>query len=133
MRLATHFQPIIERLANAVRAPRETFDREDLKQGDRRVVLEKGADGWSLPGKWPVRKPEVDQLVSVLSTLRSRFAGVTYSELALTRRMRFLNFRLRARSRRCSGTGGQRHRRGIQFQSQRRVVEVRARLDAVNS
>src|SRR5262245_13496011 len=54
----------------------EALTRIEVVRGDRRVVLEKGADGWSLPGKWPVRKPEVDQLVELLTNLRSRFAPV---------------------------------------------------------
>src|SRR5438874_46530 len=52
----------------------ESITRIEVVRGDRRVLLEKGADGWSLPGKWPVRKSEVEQLVAVLSSLRSRFA-----------------------------------------------------------
>ena len=34
MRLATHFEPSMERLANGVRAPSKTLDRKDLKPGD---------------------------------------------------------------------------------------------------
>jgi len=34
IRLATYFEPIMERLANAVRGPSKTFDSEDLKPGD---------------------------------------------------------------------------------------------------
>src|SRR5262245_25855182 len=54
--------------------------RIEIIHGDKRVVLEKGADGWSLPGKWPVRQPEVEQLVSELSTLRSRFAPIRVAD-----------------------------------------------------
>ena len=39
MGLATYFEPIMERLANAVRVPSKTFDREDLKLGDECAVL----------------------------------------------------------------------------------------------
>jgi hypothetical protein len=46
----------------------------EVTRGEQKVVLDKGADGWSLPGKWPVRKPEVEQLVSALCSLHSRFA-----------------------------------------------------------
>jgi hypothetical protein len=55
----------------------DAISRIEITRGERKVVLEKGADGWSLPGKWPVRKPEVDHLVSVLSSLRSRFTAVS--------------------------------------------------------
>jgi hypothetical protein len=57
----------------------ETITHIEIARGDRKVVLDKGADGWSLPGKWPVRKPEVEQLVHVLSNLHSRFAPVPVS------------------------------------------------------
>jgi hypothetical protein len=50
--------------------------RIEFVRGERRVVLEKGADGWSLPGKWPVRKPEAEHLVGLLTSLHSRFAPV---------------------------------------------------------
>lgn len=40
----------------------------------RQMVLSRDdAGNWSLPGKWPVRKPEVDQLVERLTRLGSRF------------------------------------------------------------
>ncbi len=39
------------------------------------LTLERGPGGeWSLPGKWPVRKPETDELVRLLTHLHSRFA-----------------------------------------------------------
>src|SRR3954469_9684563 len=48
--------------------------RIDVQRGDRHVILERGADDeWTLPGRWPTRKPEVEQLVSLLTGLRSRF------------------------------------------------------------
>src|SRR3954465_6907060 len=52
----------------------EYLTRIEVVRGGRRVVLEKGADGWALPGKWPVRKTEVEQLVETLTTLHMRFA-----------------------------------------------------------
>src|SRR5216683_1854715 len=54
----------------------EAITRIEIKPrgAEHPVVLERGADGkWTAPGKWPTRKPEVEQLVSVLSNLRSRF------------------------------------------------------------
>ena len=53
----------------------DKLTRIEVVRGDRRVVLEKGTEGWSLPGKWPVRKPEVDRLVDLLTNLRMRFAA----------------------------------------------------------
>src|SRR5437588_7552522 len=54
----------------------DAVTRIEITRGDRHVVLEKGADGWSLPGKWPVRRPEVEQLVGMLTNLRTRFAPI---------------------------------------------------------
>jgi len=53
----------------------DRLTRIEVVQGDRRLVLERGEGGeWSLPGKWPTRKAEVDGLVALLTGLRSRFA-----------------------------------------------------------
>jgi hypothetical protein len=53
----------------------DRLTRIEVVRGDRRLVLERPASGgeWSLPGKWPTRKAEVDGLVAVLTSLRSRF------------------------------------------------------------
>src|SRR5947209_1044350 len=49
--------------------------RIEVQRGDRRVILERGADGnWTLPGRWPVREPEVKQLVELVGGLHTRFA-----------------------------------------------------------
>lgn len=48
--------------------------RVEIKQGDRLLVLEKAGGEWTLPGRWPTRKPEVEHLLEVLGGLRSRFA-----------------------------------------------------------
>lgn len=58
----------------------DAITRIEIIHGDKRLLLEKGADGWSLPGKWPVRQPEVEQLVEVLSSLRSRFAPIPVAD-----------------------------------------------------
>src|SRR5690349_14657732 len=45
----------------------EKLERIDVQHGQRLVVLEHGADGeWTLPGKWPARKAEVEELVRLL-------------------------------------------------------------------
>src|SRR5712692_4100573 len=46
-----------------------------VQHGGQQVILERGQDGeWTMPGKWPTRKPEVDELVRLLAGLHSRFA-----------------------------------------------------------
>jgi hypothetical protein len=53
---------------------RDQLTRIEIKRPGGPVVLEKGAGGeWSLPGKWPVRPREVEQLLGTLTNLRSRF------------------------------------------------------------
>src|SRR5580700_3688165 len=38
------------------------------------VILEKGQGGaWALPGKWPTRPGETDELVDLLTNLHTRF------------------------------------------------------------
>jgi hypothetical protein len=55
----------------------------EVQHGPRRVILERGAgDEWTLPGKWPARKAEVDELVRILTNLRSRFVPIPLSDPA---------------------------------------------------
>jgi ribosomal protein L14 len=51
----------------------QTIHRIEIERGKDSLVLEKSGNDWSLPGKWQVRKAEVEELVRVLGTLRSRF------------------------------------------------------------
>jgi hypothetical protein len=55
----------------------EKITRIEVKHGDQVVVLQKNGEEWSLPGKWPVRRPEVLELVDTLTSLRSRFVPIT--------------------------------------------------------
>jgi hypothetical protein len=56
----------------------DNLTRIEISRGDRHVLLErKPGQEWTLPGQWPVRKPEVEQLVGVLANLRTRFAPIT--------------------------------------------------------
>src|SRR5262245_733825 len=56
---------------------RDRLTRIKVVRPGKPVELEKGAGGeWSLPGKWPVRPKEVEQLVAALTGLRSRFVPV---------------------------------------------------------
>src|SRR4051812_6087253 len=53
---------------------RDRLTRVEIRRPGGAVVLEKGAGGeWSLPGKWPVRTREAEQLLDTLTGLRSRF------------------------------------------------------------
>src|SRR5271165_5207368 len=55
----------------------DSITRIEIGSGDRKVVLDQTAPGeWSLPGKWPVRGPEVRDLVESLTKLRSRFIPI---------------------------------------------------------
>lgn len=55
----------------------EDLTRIEIKHGDKSVVLERpdAKSAWSLPGKWPVRTPELTALLDTLTNLRSRFAS----------------------------------------------------------
>jgi len=60
----------------------DRLTRIEVHHGADEVVLERSPGGeWSLPGKWPTRKPEVDDLVGRVCTLRSRFAPIPVSEV----------------------------------------------------
>jgi hypothetical protein len=54
----------------------ESITRVEVSRGDRLVLLDKTGGEWALPGKWPVREPEVKQLIGTLTGLQSRFAPV---------------------------------------------------------
>ncbi|OAI45337.1 hypothetical protein AYO44_02730 [Planctomycetaceae bacterium SCGC AG-212-F19] len=46
----------------------------EVRRADGPIVLEKSPGGWTIEGKWLTRPREVDELVGVLTHLRSRFA-----------------------------------------------------------
>lgn len=52
----------------------------EIRRGDRSIVLDHGASGWTLPGKWPTRESEVDDLVRTLSHLQTRFQPIPLGE-----------------------------------------------------
>jgi hypothetical protein len=59
----------------------ERLRRVDVQSGTEHVTLERGPGGdWSLPGKWPTRKLEVEGLIHVLTGLESRFAPLPLHE-----------------------------------------------------
>jgi hypothetical protein len=49
---------------------------ELLKGKERRFLLERTGNDWSLPGKWPVRAAETQELLDTLTHLRSRFTPI---------------------------------------------------------
>jgi hypothetical protein len=53
----------------------ENIKRIEITRGDRKVALEH-AEEWSLPGKWPVRASEVNELVKNLTGLHTRFVPI---------------------------------------------------------
>src|SRR5262245_36171937 len=54
----------------------DKLTRIEMKQGDQVLILQKENGTWTLPGKWPTRTAEVNQLVALLTGLQSRFAPV---------------------------------------------------------
>src|SRR5438067_1921680 len=59
----------------------DKLTRVEIQQGPQRVILERGPGGdWVLPGNWPTRQPEVEQLLDRLTGLRSRFAPLRAEE-----------------------------------------------------
>ena len=57
----------------------ENIKRIEITRGDRKVVLDH-AEEWSLPGKWPVRTSEVNELVKNLTGLHPRFVPIPVGE-----------------------------------------------------
>jgi hypothetical protein len=56
------------------------LDRIEIGRGDHRLILKRTPGGeWSMPGHWPIRKQEVDELLNLLKNLRSRFAPIALS------------------------------------------------------
>jgi hypothetical protein len=60
----------------------EQITRIEVKRAEHPVLLEKVAGQWTLPGRWPVRKPEVKQLLDTLTNLRSRFEPIALGNSA---------------------------------------------------
>jgi hypothetical protein len=56
--------------------------RIEVQKGERHVVLERSGGEWTLPGKWPARKAEVEELVAQLSSLHSRFLPIPLGDPA---------------------------------------------------
>jgi hypothetical protein len=56
------------------------LNRIEIRRGDRQTVLEKSGGAWTIEGKWQTRPREVDELVALLTNLRSRFAPIAVAE-----------------------------------------------------
>jgi hypothetical protein len=59
----------------------DRIERIAVRHGQRLMVLERGPSGeWTLPGRWPARKAEVEELVRLLTSLRSRFTPIPVTD-----------------------------------------------------
>src|SRR5271165_1417582 len=47
--------------------------RIEVRRGDGVTVLQRTADGWSLPGNWPARAAAAEDLAHTIAGLHSRF------------------------------------------------------------
>src|SRR5438105_4181827 len=55
--------------------------RIDIVQGNKHWTLERSPGGeWTMPGNWPTRKPEVEELVALLGNLHTRFTPISLNE-----------------------------------------------------
>ena len=60
----------------------ENLTRIELRHGDHQVILERNASNsdWNMPGNWPTRKPEVEELIRLLTGLHSRFDPIALGD-----------------------------------------------------
>src|SRR5215204_5904761 len=57
------------------------IERVAVLKGDKtRVDLTNTGAGWKLPGNWPLRQSEVDELLKFLSSMATRYAPVPVPE-----------------------------------------------------
>jgi hypothetical protein len=54
--------------------------RIEIRRADRTTVLTRDGGVWNMPGKWPARTAEVDQLAELLGGLRSRFEAIPLTD-----------------------------------------------------
>jgi Domain of unknown function (DUF4340) len=54
----------------------DALQRIELNHDGQRVELIRSGKAWSLPGGWPVRGPEAQELVGVIAGLNTRFAPI---------------------------------------------------------
>jgi hypothetical protein len=55
---------------------------EVLRGGERRFLLERRGAEWMLPGEWPVRKPEAQEVARLIGNLDTRFVSVPIGDKA---------------------------------------------------
>jgi hypothetical protein len=59
----------------------DRLTRIEVDHAGDRVILQRSPGGeWSMPGNWPVRKPEAGELVNLLGGLHSRFRPIPLDE-----------------------------------------------------
>ena len=59
----------------------DKIKRIDVEQGNDHTILERGGAGdWNMPGQWPTRKAEVQELVNLLGNLQSRFVPIVVND-----------------------------------------------------
>lgn len=60
---------------------RDKIEKVELRQGGESVSLHKGADeSWTLAGNWPTKREAIEQLLSALTGLETRFEPVALEE-----------------------------------------------------
>src|SRR5258708_2371815 len=62
----------------------QAVTRIEVHKGDQVVTIERNGGDWTLPGKWPTRKAEVETLVDLITGLLSRFAPIPLAEAERT-------------------------------------------------
>src|SRR5688500_781222 len=60
----------------------DALTRIEVKRGSQGYVLERGSakEEWTLPGNWPARAKEAEQLVNTLANMHTRFAAFPLEE-----------------------------------------------------
>src|SRR5262249_25435075 len=59
----------------------DRLPRVEISHDKGGVQLFRTGTAWNLPGEWPTRKPEVAELIDLITGLRSRFEPVPLGEL----------------------------------------------------
>ncbi|GIW78483.1 MAG: hypothetical protein KatS3mg105_0290 [Gemmatales bacterium] len=56
------------------------INKIEIKEGKNEFVLEKKDNEWWLPGNWPARQREVEDLVQLVTSIKTRFAPVPLTD-----------------------------------------------------
>jgi hypothetical protein len=68
------------RTESALSPEPKSITRIEIAKDGKTVDLVRDGNAWSLPGGWPTRRPEVQELVDLLTGLESRFEPIPVSE-----------------------------------------------------